>query len=262
MATQTELYRFSEQGSALFWTYTSGNEAVTYNDEVYTPASISRTEIEVKNEISRANIDVQVSLNNEAGLRWLQDNGEKIVTLTIFERDKAGAISVSWKGRLASVQPGMKFITLRMESIFTSFRRPGLRARYQKSCRHVLYGRGCKLDAEDFAEAGTVSAIAGRTLTIAEAGSHDDGFYVGGMLRTADGMLSFITGHVGSAITLQRLSFSVGEEVAGGFPFAVSLYPGCDHSRATCNAKFANLLNYGGFDHIPTKNPMGGSSIV
>jgi hypothetical protein len=42
---------------------------------------------------------------------------------------------------------------------------------------------------------------------------------------------------------------------------AVTLYPGCDHTTTTCDGKFSNLNNYGGFPHIPTKNPFGGSPI-
>lgn len=262
MATKTELYRFSEQASATIWAFTDGNEEITYNGDTYVPASIARSDVEVKNEISKANINVQMSLNNEAALRWLADNGEKIVTLTVFERDKGGVFNVVWKGRLASIAPGMTDVTLKMESIFTSMRRPGLRARYQRSCRHALYGRGCRLNAEDFATAGTATAYEGRTFTIAEAATQPDGYFVGGMLRAPDNSLSFITAHVGNLIAIQRVSYSLLQAVEGGFPFNVTLYPGCDHSRMTCNAKFDNLLNYGGFDFIPAKNPMGGSSIV
>lgn len=262
MATKTELYRFSEQGSSSVWTFTSGNELVTYNAEDYSPTAISRTEAQVKNEISKANIEVHLPLTNEVAIRWMADNGERIVTLTIFERDKAGVVNVVWKGRLASILPGMTDVTLKMESIFTSLRRPGLRARYQRSCRHALYGRGCRLNPEDFAVNGTVSNRSGNSLVITEAAGYAAGYFVGGMLRTADGTLSYVTGHNGAVITIQRMSFSILSEIGDGFPFAVKLYPGCPHDRSTCNSRFNNLLNYGGFDFIPVKNPMGGSSIV
>lgn len=262
MATQTELYRFSEQGSATIWAYTSGNEQLDYNGDTYIPAKISRTEVESKNELSRANIEIQVPLTNEAGLRWLRDNGELLVGLTVFERDRSGTHNVVWKGRLTGVVPGMTAITMRFESIFTSMRRPGLRARYQRSCRHALYGRGCNLDPEDFATVGECTDVTADVVTVTEAASQPDGYYLGGMLRSPDGVLSYIIGHTGTAITLQRVSASLLDAVAGGYPFSVTLYPGCSHDRATCAAKFDNLLNYGGFDYIPQINPMGGSSIV
>lgn len=262
MATQTELYRFTEQGSAEVWAYTSGDEEVTYSGDTYVPASLSRTEVESKNELARANIEIQVPLTNEAALRWLRDNGELLVGLTIFQRTRVGTYNVVWKGRLVSVVPGMTGISMRFESIFTSLRRPGLRARYQRSCRHALYGRGCTLDPEDFATVGACTDLVSTVATVTEAALQPDGYYAGGMLRSPDGVLSYIIAHTGTQLTLQRLSFSLTEAAGAGFPFSVTIYPGCGHDRATCAAKFDNLLNYGGFDFIPQKNPMGGSSIV
>lgn len=262
MATQTELYRFSEQDAPTVWRYTSGDEEVTYLGETYAPASIGRSEIAARNDLARANLDIEVPLTNPAGLRWLSDNGENIVSLTIFERSTVGTFSTAWKGRLVAVIPGMQSITLKFESIFTSLRRPGLRARYQRSCRYALYGRGCTLDAEDFATDGECTALVGPVATVAAADAQPDGYYTGGMLRSPDGVLSFIIAHTGAALTLQRVSYSLLVAAEDGFPFDVKIYPGCDHSRATCNSKFDNLLNYGGFDFIPQKNPMGGSSIV
>lgn len=268
MATVTELYRFSEQASSSVWTFTSGNESVEYGEispgvpAIYQPASISRGEVQTRNELAKSNVDVRISLNNPVAIRWMQDNGERLVSLTVFERQRGGEFHVVWKGRLASVQPGMSDVTLKMESIFTSLRRPGLRARYQRTCRHALYGRGCTLDAADFATVATVTAVSDRTFTVTEAATEVDGYFVGGMFGAPDGTLSYVVGHTGDQITVQRMSYALAEAIAGGFPFTGALYPGCDHSRATCNSKFNNGLNYGGFDFIPERNPLDGSSII
>lgn len=262
MATQTELYRFSEQGSALKWFYTSGNEPVNYLAEDYVPQKISRTEVTIKSELAKANLEIQVPLTNPAALQWLADGGERIVTLTIYERDKGGTFIVVWKGRLKAVVPGMNAIKLKMESIFSSLRRIGIRGKYQRSCRHALYGRGCTLDPETFAVVGSLTAADNTVLTVTEAALQADGYYTGGMIRAPDGTLSYVTRHVGDAITIQRLSYALYDAIAGGFPVAVTIYPGCDRSRGTCWQKFNNGLNYGGFDFVPRKNPMGGSSIV
>ena len=59
-----------------------------------------------------------------------------------------------------------------------------------------------------------------------------------------------------------------GAVVTIGFPIpgltasaSVNLYPGCDHSLATCDGKFANRLNYGGQHYYPDKNPFNGVAI-
>jgi hypothetical protein len=34
----------------------------------------------------------------------------------------------------------------------------------------------------------------------------------------------------------------------------VIVFAGCDHTIATCKSKFNNVVNYGGFAFVPTKN--------
>lgn len=263
MSVPIDLYRIVY--GDLIWTMTSADTEQVYNagsgNETYVPVAMGRNGFEQKNELSKANMEVNLPIDHELSLNLLTGYSEQIISLTMFQKEGA-TVGVAWKGRLASIKPSDTKLTLVFESIFTSLRRPGLRARFQKSCRHALYGRGCTLDPEDFADSGTCTGLSGTTLTVTEADAQADGFYIGGMCRASDGSLAYIINHVGSAITLQRVPYAILQDVAGGFPFSVTLYPGCDHTRATCLAKFNNLLNYGGFDWIPKKNPMGGSSIV
>jgi hypothetical protein len=43
---------------------------------------------------------------------------------------------------------------------------------------------------------------------------------------------------------------------------AFEAFAGCDRSFSTCQSKFGNSLNFGGFPWIPPKNPFAGDSIV
>ncbi len=254
------------------WTYTSGDETLTYNGEVYTPSAMGRTEAETKNELSRANIEVRMSLNHEMGKRWLHDHVETMVGLTVYERDEDNEVSVVWKGRLAGVKPSMSEIILNFESIFTSLRRPGLRARYQRSCRHMLYGRTCGVNKESWAVAGVPTAVAGTVVTVPEAAAYHAGYFATGMLEGPDGTLRFIIAHNGSQLTLLRPFESLAKAlVSDGYGLSYGKYyggvtcrmfPGCDRSRNICLNRYNNLDNYGGFDWIPLRNPFDGSSIV
>lgn len=262
MAERVDLYRFTEPAASLIWTLTSADIEYSYDAgdgvETYTPTPMGRGKIEQRQEITKANLEVTLDITHELAIRQLSVLSENQLFLTVFSKQGA-TVGTSWKGRLQSIRPGDTSIILIFESVFTSMKRPGIRARYQRSCRHALYGRGCWLDPANFDAAGTVTAISGDVLTVTGADAQADGYWTGGMLRAPDGTLSYIIAHSGTSITVQRLSYSLRQSVA---PFAVTLYPGCDHSRATCAAKFDNSLNYGGFDWIPTKNPLGGSSIV
>lgn len=263
MSVSIDLYRIVY--GDLIWTLTSADTEQVYNagsgNETYVPVAMGRNGYEQKNELSKANMEVNLPIDHELSVNLLTSYNEQIVSLTLF--NVQGVTSgVAWKGRLASIKPSDTKLTLVFESIFTSLRRPGLRARFQKSCRHALYGRGCTLDPEDFAVAGNCVAVNGTTLSVTEAGAQGDGYFVGGMLRAPDGSLAYIINHVGTSIVLQRVPYNILVEAGEGFPVSVTLYPGCDHTRGTCGEKFANGLNYGGFDWIPSKNPLGGSSIV
>lgn len=267
-----ELYRFVEGSNVT--TYTSCDEEVEYNGETYTPVALGRSDAVLKNELTKANMEIKFSLDNPAARRWLANRGEAVVTLSIFEEDETspGTFNSMWKGRLASVKPNSSELVLVFESIFTSLRRPGLRARYLRTCRHSLYGRGCNLDREDFAVEGVLTSISGLTCVVPEAASFQAGWFATGMIEAPDGSLRFITNHVGDTLTLIRPFESLVAELANsgygmGYglyygQLVVRLFPGCDRRRVTCNGKFDNLPNYGGFDWIPVRNPYDGSSIV
>lgn len=266
MSDRSDLYRFVENGTGNIWTYTSSATKETYDAgdgiETYIPTALGRGNIEQKQELTKASLDIKLDITNDLAIKLMSAYTENILSLTIFTK-RPSMTQVAWKGRLSGIQPGDGTITLVFESIFTSLKRAGLRARYQKSCRHALYGRGCNLDPADFATAAVVNAITGRVLTVPEADAQPDGYFLGGMLAAADGALSYIVNHVGSSLTLQRVSYAMQQQFAvEGAGTAVTIYPGCDHNLSTCWNKFNNGLNYGGFKWIPQKNPMGGSSIV
>lgn len=253
------------------WAFTSSDHRVVYNGEVYLPEAIGRGKMELKNELSKASLDVSLDLTHDLSHLLMRTFPLQTLGITLFIQTGSGT-NTAWKGRLASKKPSSTALKLTFESIFTSLRRPGLRARYQKACRHALYARGCNLDPEAFALPGLLQNVDGVLVTVPEAAAQIDGYYVGGMLRAPDGTLGYIVGHTGSLITLQQIHYSLIDAFAntgwgmnygndwGGLE--VKLYPGCDHLRLTCKDKFNNLDNYGGFDWLPTRNPMDGSSIV
>lgn len=253
------------------YTITSADTDETHNGEIYVSAAVGRDEVENKNELSRANLSVSLSIDNAMARRWMRTSVDTVVTVTLFVKD-GNEVSVAWKGRLASVKPDEKSIKLVFESIFTSLRRPGLRLRYQRTCPHALYGYGCNVPKEDFAISGEVTAISGNLVTMPVAAGHPAGFFTSGMIESPDGTLRFITGHSGSTLTLIRPLESLnsffakngyGEGYGYGYGgLVVRIYPGCDRTKETCQSKFNNLNNYGGFPFIPLKNPFGGSSIV
>lgn len=258
----TELFKFVE--GDLITTQTRGDTDVTYLSELYTSAyPIKRGAAESKKELSKSSVDIIVDLSNPLAQRHLASPVDTVVTVTIFQQTETST-DVFWKGRLASTKANSKGVTLTCESIFTSLRRPGLRGRYQKSCRHALYAKGCNVDPELHAVTGTLTSVNGVALVVDGLDAYPDGRFRGGMIMAPDGVVRFVIDHAGNNLTLSRPFDQLQNlfNINGPGVVVVKAYPGCQHNMTDCINIFDNLPNYGGFPWIPNKNPVGGSSIV
>jgi uncharacterized phage protein (TIGR02218 family) len=265
------LYLFAE--GATFWRFTS--RAVDWTapagaivgepgETVWTASALSHGSVVQSSDPRRVDLSLTFAISDPYARRYLGPRSRAVTTLTIFRGHEQVPMEVvaHWKGRVVSARTEGPRIILRCESLFTAMRREGVRAKYQRLCRHALYAGGCRLDIEAFFVTGTATARASLQITVPEAAAQPNGWYRGGVLRHG-GLLGFITGHSGSTLTLSGRMPDL--ETAIDDPAitpAIDLAPGCDLRRDTCNAKFANLLNFGGFPDIPGRNPFGGLSII
>lgn len=249
------------------YAYTTEPNIVADSNYTYTPAPIKMGEVSQTNEMGKDTLSLEFPRDHPFASLFLGGVPEQITTVTVLRGhlgDASEEFQFYWKGRIAGVSSGDK-IQLDCENVFTSLQRSGLRARYQKKCRHALYQTGCNVDKDLYASIVNVTAASGYTITISELDSNtidsnvgDSDEFVGGMVRTNDGQTRYIMSQSGNVLTLirplQSLIDDVNDSVGGA---EVTLYPGCAHTRAACKDKFDNLLNFGGFPWIPSKNPFG-----
>lgn len=268
-----ELFRFVLGGQV--WTYSSGPE-IAYNGETYAAFPVGRDDIQQTKELGKSPLEVLLPRTCELSLLYLAGQPEHVVTLTVFRTHVGAAgVVVYWKGRVVSVDwPDPATAKLVCESVFTSLKRPGLRARYQRMCRHALYSPQCGVDKAIYAVAGVATAInaAGTVVTVPEAAGYANGYFLGGLLETSDGAARFISAHSGGSISIASPSQSMLTQVSlsgygrgygdyyGGVP--VTIYPGCGRNRDTCQSRFGNILNFGGWPWIPKRNPFDGRSLL
>jgi uncharacterized phage protein (TIGR02218 family) len=265
-AEGAHLWRFTSRASA--WVSPAGAIAEETEDLIWAASAVSHGSILQSSDPRRVDLSVSFPLSDPFARRYLGPRGRAVTTLTIFRGHEQvpGEVVAHWKGRIVSARVAGRVITLRCESLFTSLRRDGIRARYQRLCRHALYAGGCRLDIERHFISASAVARAGLTVTVPATAGYPAGWFRGGVLRHA-GLMGFITGHSGAAITLAgrlpELEAAIDASFATGpVSVPIELAPGCDLRRETCQGKFGNLLNYGGFPDIPGRNPFGGGSIL
>ena len=214
-------------------------------------------------ELPRDMLSIKLPITDSLAQSFMGDTQDVVTKLTIWRThyDETDAL-FQWKGRVSSTNfDGVGTMTLECEPVFSSLRRVGLAPLYSRSCRHVLFGQGCQLNRADFAQSGTVSAVAngGDTITVAEAAAQN---LVGGTILAGDGSIQMITAQNGAVLTLmRRVPYLAAQMIAHPSGFSIDFYTGCDHSFTTCDVKFGNLGNFGAFVGIPTMNPFGPNNI-
>lgn len=258
LGTPVELYEFIQ--GIQRWNYISGASPIVRLGQTYTPKPVRRDRIKQTNDIFKDSLKVTFPRDDPFASQFLGFAPEEVTTLTVLRGhygDPDEEFIVYWKGRVVGVKASGNEINVECESVFTSIRRPGLRARFEYSCRHTLYGARCGVNSEAYKHEGIITALSGAlNVSVAGASLMPNGYYTGGLLVASNGGSRFLVGHTGDTITLNRpLSGLAGGQL-------VAIYPGCDHLRTTCDTKFVNLDNFGGFPFIPQRNPFDGGSIV
>jgi len=164
---------------------------------------------------------------------------------------------IYWTGTVTNVKNlGPANAQVIGKPLTASFKRTGLRLCWTRECPHFLYDHGCKVDPDDFKVEATITAITGNTITVDTVDDNADDYFRGGYVEweiNDDGTVErrMIEAHAGLSLTMFGLTD--GMEIGD----TVSLFPGCDRTPGTCQAKFNNLANYGGFDFMPGQTPFG-----
>jgi hypothetical protein len=247
-----ELYTF-EGASGSFW-LTPHEFDVEIGYHHYEHCPIERSALALGAEAAKSALEVTLPPDH-ALVRYLLQaaiTGETTaVQLRLAQRAGWGEYwtisGTRWMGRVLGVEVGDDAARIRCESAQVSLKRIGLRRLYSRTCSHVLYSAAC--GASPISASAHVSSSSGRTVTL-DGGvpASVSGGLAGGWLQTPEGTRYMIVSESSSGVELlYPADIAVGTNVL--------LTVGCDHSTATCAARFGNLDNYGGFPFIPSKNP-------
>lgn len=250
-----EVYKF-DLGSSVFL-YTSAEDEVVVDSETYVPESIIRGKVVQGPEDRKALLEVTVPASNEFARLYasIVPGQRALLTVKRIQRPDypSPGVFAMFQGYVTSVA----FVSQGKEAKIAAMPIIGAASRsiprftYQSLCNHVLYDpNGCKLNRNDFKFSGGITAVSSNQVTVPGADGFPDGYFNTGYIETMGGLdVRLILHHVGTTLTLLL-----------PFPFsavgaAADLFAGCLHDAQTCDAKFGNILNYGGFPFVPHVNP-------
>lgn len=266
-----ELYTFDYGASA--YRYTSRESSFTDTtvspNRVYTSASIDRTPIESTQEEARNALKLTVARDFAvADLFRVAPPSDPInVTVRRVHRGDTTSMIVIWVGRVLNcVFEGARAV-LTCEPITVSLARTGLRRLYGIPCPYALYGQGCGLTKATYANTKRVLAVSGLTVTVGSlpAGFSFDGGFVEWVDDDGNTQRRFIESRSGPTGSPEQNVLTLTQAFTGlavTSPLqSITVYPGCDHTLATCNSVYSNAANYGGWPFIPSKNPFRGDPV-
>ena len=165
-------------------------------------------------------------------------------------------------GRVAECEVGRSTIAVRVKSLLNLLAVQQMPRRlYQASCGHVFGDPMCGYDRTAGENAaGTATGIGAATIA-AQTGSSQAQIVTTFSPTPAtaydQGTMTCLTGaNAGASRTISSVTGGILYQLQPWLsPVAVGdtfqILPGCDHSTATCDATFQNLLRFGGFPYIP-----------
>lgn len=261
-AMPIELYEISYTGN--FWYYTSSDTDIVMDGRTYRALPITHPEIEPPVDVETAGLEVTFPRDVGFAEVFRVQPPSEVVSFTLLVQNYLipNEYVVLWRGRIIDSNWNGPWVSVTVESVFSSLNRPGLRRRYSATCPYALYGSQCRVPRDNFRENSTILGVNGLRVEVFAAIGKEDNYYAGGYVtwvNTTNGNTEkrMVRESIGASGTLILATIPVG--IAGGIE--ISIYAGCDHLIGTCDSKFNNKDNCGATPYIPKKNPFGGTPL-
>lgn len=240
--------------------FTNYSSDIVFGGVSWATTQISKDEQSTSIESAGQDLKLKMPLDNPIASQYISNVPGRVGNVRVFRGhadDPLEETILEFDGYIAQVSfDGALEATVTCKPITNAYNKSGPRFNYQSACNHVHYDGGCKILRSSFQHVGLVNAISGRDITVAGLGAKGAGWAVGGFVVSpagGDDDSRAILAQTGDTISL--LNVFAGDVLGT----QVDVFAGCDHSVTTCESKFANVLNFGGFAFVPTKNPFNSS---
>jgi uncharacterized phage protein (TIGR02218 family) len=121
----------------------------------------------------------------------------------------------------------------------------------QPGCIHTLFDAGCTLLKASFTSASATTAVTSKKLFTASGLAQAAGYFDLGVVTWTSGPNAGLTATVMKHSAGGVIELHVPLLFTPGVGDTFTILPGCDKLDTTCNTKFGNLANNGGFKYVP-----------
>ena len=249
------LYQF-DRSATVVWRYTSADRSIKFDGHNWSPLPISDDGIRMTGEASADTVRVTLPASAAVAQLFRSTPPSEEIFLTVYDYDATAAdAEVCWVGSVSSVAfPRAGQAELVCDSLSASMQRSGLRLRYERSCPHSVYDDSCRAAKALHATPVVVTELNGTHIWFGTSNITDIGaFCYGAAEWHVDGTTEMRGIEVANGTRAQLIGGTDGLAIGD----TVTLYPGCDGLRSTCNDRFNNLPNHGGFPHMPGESIYG-----
>jgi uncharacterized phage protein (TIGR02218 family) len=236
--------------------FTDHDTPLAFAGTAYQPETgFAASEVQSSLGLAVDNLSVMGALSSEA-------LNETDLAAGLFDNASIEIWRVNWaapdqrvlmrKGSLGEVRRGKTGFTAEVRGLAHVLNQPVGRV-FAHGCDAVLGDARCAITVAS-ATATVIAATDGRRFTASGLAAFDSGWFTAGTLAFTSGA------NAGRAMEVKRHTRSAGiasielwqamsEAISAGDAFTVT--PGCDKQFATCQAKFANTVNFRGCPHMP-----------
>ena len=220
-----------------------------------------KTKLSGKITVDSLGVTVTTDANDQiGGVTWMnlaQNGGFDNATLTLYRcfMSSPGTVigALVWFGGLIDPDDGggmeMKWkVRSRMQKANVDYPT----RLYYPTCPYVLYEAACGVNRASFAVSGTVT-VAGSTTQFTTNLTSANGYFEQGYIKFTSGALAGITGPIRTSTSGGVISMLAGFDSAPQPGDTFVVYPGCDKTPATCQAKFNNWQRNRAAPFIPLK---------
>lgn len=246
-----ELFKFTIGATVIRYTDSEITAVHPITTDVYAPEPVSRGELKQSDEDQSMSLIVTVDALSDVAQFFRTPFLASRSVFVLVERTHLGAVdapAVVFRGQIAQCafkgsQAELTCITTRQ-----ALSRQIPTVLVGLLCSNTLYDQRCTLDPTTFQVAGlTATVVSGIDLTIPGHGKPDDYFSGGFLIKSGLPNMS-IRKQIGTAF---NLLYNYGVVVGN----TVTVVPGCDKRRLTCEQKFSNMTHYQGFPDMPVIDP-------